>query len=232
MSIFSLGLPSGAVNTISGIYGLANVIAKLTGGTGFNIATGYRPSEWGHSAGVEELVELKTNIGGLFFDAVLSTDSDESLTITSHPIQNGANISDHAFNNPATITMEIAMSDAMASFLPGQYGGPDGKSITAYRMLRDLKELRIPVQVRTRLDTYSNMLIKGIHVHDDVSTLNGLKASIELQEVFIVDVAESSNVSKRAWSSAGATNKGSVSPVNTKRKTTARSIEDATKGVS
>ena len=231
MSIFSLGLPSGTINTLSGVYGLANVFAKLTGGTGFNISTGYRPSEWGHSLGADELVEIKTNIGGLFFDAVLSTDTTDSLTITSHPVQNGANISDHAFNNPTIISMEIAMSDAMASVLTGQFGGTNSRSITAYRMLRDLKELRIPVQVCTRLDSYSNMLVKEIHVHDDVSTFYGLKASVELQEIFIVDVAATSDVSKRAWSSAGATNKGSVSPIETERKTTARRIEDGIKGV-
>lgn len=186
---------------------------------------GYRPLSWGFRTSVEQLIYMQTNVGGLFFDAILSTNTQESLTITSHPVQSGANISDHAFRNPTKISMEIMMSDVMASRVPGQFtdgGGARGvilgmlgantsKSVSAYQRLLELQRMRMPVSVKTRLGYYDNMLIESIDTPDDVNTLSGLRCTINMTEVLVARVA-TEKVSARPWTTSKGTNNGSVEP--------------------
>lgn len=191
----------GTMNTLNGIWGAANLVAKLTGNKSFKTNDGYSPSIWGSGLGFQQLLMVKTNLGGYFFDAVFSVDTEHSLTVTQHPVQTGANISDHAFVNPIRMTMQVGVSDAMAYRAGTNYGG-DGKtkSVQAYRLLCKLQELRIPMQVVTRLNTYQNMLIESIDVSDDVSTLCALKATVNLVQVLVVNVG-TEKVSARAWTS-------------------------------
>mgnify|MGYP007033304137 FL=1 len=155
---------------------------------------------------------VKTNIGGYFFDAVFSVDTEHSLTVTQHPVQTGANISDHAFVNPIRMTMQIGVSDAMAYRTGADYGGDGGtKSVQAYRLLCKLQELRIPMQVVTRLNTYQNMLIESIDVSDDVSTLCALKATVNLVQVLVVNVG-TEKVSARQWTTGAQRKAQEVQP--------------------
>lgn len=163
-----------------------------------------------------ELVLVKTNIGGFFFDAVLNEQHDSELTITQHPVQTGANIADHSFLNPSTLTMEIGMSDAMATMLEGQFTEYYTKSVSAYEKLRELQALRLPLAVHTRLHHYDNMLIQNITAPDNYRTQYGLRCTVTLQEIFVVDVA-TGTVSTRNWASSGTTNRGEVQPQETEQ---------------
>ena len=202
----------GTMNTLNGIWGANNLVAKLTGNKSFKTNDGYSPSVWGSWLGVQQVLMVKTNIGGYFFDAVFSVDTEHSLTVTQHPVQTGANISDHAFVNPIRMTMQIGVSDAMAYRVGADYGGDGGtKSVQAYRLLCKLQELRIPMQVVTRLNTYQNMLIESIDVSDDVSTLCALKATINLVQVLVVNVG-TEKVSARQWTTGAQRKSQEVQP--------------------
>ncbi len=187
-----------SINGISGIFAAGNIVARASGGKGLRLwkDQGYYPSQWGHSKNAEK---EKVNIGGLFFDAIFTTTTEHQLMITQHPVQTGANISDHAYVQPVKITMDIGVSDAMAYRIPGAYDnlGPT-KSISAYRALCKMMELRIPVKVLTRLNTYENMLIESIVVNDDVSTLYALKATVQLVQILVVNVG-TEKASAREW---------------------------------
>lgn len=202
----------GTMNTLNGIWGANNLVAKLTGNKSFKTNDGYSPSVWGSGLGAQQVLMVKTNIGGYFFDAVFSVDTEHSLTVTQHPVQTGANISDHAFVNPIRMTMQIGVSDAMAYRTGADYGG-DGstKSVQAYRLLCKLQELRIPMQVVTRLNTYQNMLIESIDVSDDVSTLCALKATVNLVQVLVVNVG-TEKVSARQWTTGAQCKSQEVQP--------------------
>lgn len=202
----------GTMNTLNGIWGAANLVAKLTGDKSFHQNDGYSPSVWGSGLGFQQLLMVKTNLGGYFFDAVFSVDTEHSLTVTQHPVQTGANISDHAFVNPIRMTMRVGVSDAMAYRAGTNYGG-DGKtkSVQAYRLLCKLQELRIPMQVVTRLNTYQNMLIESIDVSDDVSTLCALKATVNLVQVLVVNVG-TEKVSARQWTTGAQRKSQEVQP--------------------
>lgn len=195
---------------IGDLYGLGSVWTGLGSGTLVIDDKGYRPRQWTDMAAVQ-MVLLQTNIGGLFFDAVVHVDTEESLTITSHPVQNGANISDHAFREPTHITMDVRMSDVMASRSPGQFSGAYTKSVSAYRRLVDLQRSRIPFSVLTRLGSYNNMLIESVNVPDEPAMMNGLSCTVSMREVLVANVA-TAKVSARQWTTGTGTHRGEVQP--------------------
>lgn len=207
------GLNSGDVlGSIGGVFGLGSVWTAV--GTSLlnshNTDIGYRPRQWESSlADPLQMVLVRANIGGLFFDGIMSTETEEQLTITSHPVQSGANISDHAYREPTRITMEIVMSDVMACRQPGQFNSFFDKSVSAYRRLLDLQRSRIPVSVHTRLGTYQNMLIETISAPDDASTRDGLRCTVTLREVLVAKVGVT-KVSAREWTTGTGTNAGEV----------------------
>lgn len=139
----------------------------------------------------------------LIFDAIFSTQHDTSLSITEHPVQSGASISDHAYEEAAKLTFDIGMSDVMQSYIPGQFSDNNSRSISAYAKLRELQSLRLPVSVVTKLDSYSNMLVETISTVEDNKTTYGLRATVTLKQVFVVNV-NTVKISERPHKSAEA----------------------------
>ena len=177
---------------------------------------------------ISGLIYVKTSIGGYFFDAVFKTDHSTHLNVTSHPVQNGANISDHCFMEPARVSMEIGMSDVNSTSIFGQFATGSSKSQSAFDALRKMQSNRQPVTVVTRLSTYDNMMIEDLTVPDDNKTYNGLRAVVAMKQIIMVDVAEIAKVSARPQTT-NSTNVGAVQTVNPKE-TTAYKIEQAIKG--
>lgn len=178
----------------------------LTGTVG---EKGYRPRQW--AAGGKELIYCKTNLSGYFFDAVFSTTTSHTATVTSHPVQSGANIADHMYLEPVTIALEIGMSDVMASMVSGQWSEGSTKSISCYKKLCELQAARMPVTILTRLNCYENMVITGITVNDSADTQNGLSADIELQQIIMANVG-TEKTSARAWTTGSGGGNSDVQP--------------------
>lgn len=141
----------------------------------------------------------KASIGGLVFDAVIKTDHTSKLTATSHPVESGANISDHAFVEPSEISIEVAVSDSERN--KGTFGS-GSRSLKAFRELIKLQTSRRLITVVTRFKTYRNMLIISVSVPDDYTTMNAFKANLMLREIPIVKTSRVS-VTARATSDSG-----------------------------
>lgn len=160
----------------------------------------------------QELIYVKTNVGGYFFDAYLQITHTASITVTEHPVETGASISDHSYINPAVLEMQIGMSDVATSIVSGQFeaSGASSRSVAAFLVLEELMKNRVPLQVVTRLKVYQNMLITNISVPDDFLTVFGLKATVTFQEVFVA-VVKTVKISARPQTT-GSTNRGNVEP--------------------
>jgi hypothetical protein len=137
---------------------------------------------------IKDLVYAKTNIGGWFFDAYLKMTHTSRLTITDHPVQTGAALTDHAFLQPRELSIEVGMSNVATSLVPGQFTGGYSRSVTAYQVLKDLQALRVPIQVHTRLGLYENMLVEVLSAPDDYTTLEGLRATVTFREILVAQV--------------------------------------------
>ncbi len=162
-------------------------------------------------ASAQELMYVKTNIGGYFFDAFFQTNYTRSLTITSDPVETGAAISDHSFINPVELVFQIGMSDVATSVIPGQFSEGKSRSLAAAQVLGNLQTQRIPVKVMTRLGSFNNMLVETLVIPDDNTTLYGLKATVTMKEIFVATV-KTVKISARPQTT-DSTNRGTVQPV-------------------
>ena len=59
-----------------------------------------------------ELALIKTNIAGYFFDGFIDVSHSINTQVTTHQVQKGVSVSDHAYLEPVEVTMTIKMSDA------------------------------------------------------------------------------------------------------------------------
>lgn len=134
------------------------------------------------------LVFCKTNIGGYFFDGFITVTHNKRLEITQNPVETGASIVDHSYVKPATLTMKIVVSDAHASLVQGQFSDSWSRAVSAWNVLKQLQEDRIPVSVLTKLDLYENMLIQNLQATDEANTYTTLSADVTLQEIPIARV--------------------------------------------
>jgi hypothetical protein len=165
------------------------------------------------------LVVGQTGATTYVFDAVLKLSHTQRLTKTHHPVQTGADLSSHAYLEPAQVTMFIGMSDAMdsyaSSFDPTQppyitpFTGNPSKSVSAYQQLLTLQAARQPLIVTTRLRTYKNMVILTVEPEEDNRTIAGLRVRVEFEQIItavIVDTPNSARTNDTASTGLGVVN--------------------------
>ena len=112
-------------------------------------------------------------IGGFEATITIEEASTDELEITQHPVQQGASITDHAYNKPSVVRIKAMWND------------DDAPLAETYQNLLDLLASREPFVVITGKRTYRNMLFKSLGVTTDSQTENVLSVSAELQEIFI-----------------------------------------------
>lgn len=136
----------------------------------------------------DAMLFCKTNIAGYFFDGFMSVSHERKLTITQNPVETGASVVDHAYVNPTTVTMKIMMSDVHKSIIPGQFSDLTFRHTSAWAILKQIQESRIPVDIFTKLGYYKNMLIESISAEDTKETFRALDATVTLVEIPVARV--------------------------------------------
>lgn len=220
-----LGLLSAAVSEVS--YVVASLTPPKTVSAGATMGP-WTPPQWGQPAltiltvpgnqvsapitgtnGTASAVYQGSAPISYVFDAVLRLMHNRRLKKTQHPVLTGANIADHAYIEPARVTLEIGMSDAMASYQAGMWVGASTKSISAWQVIKGLQTNKTLVTLTTRLDTYYNMLIVEATSPDDHKTLHGLRGTIVLEEIIAGSVASQASASARPQTT-GNTSSGTI----------------------
>lgn len=127
-------------------------------------------------------IRPKRKIADINVKVVVNESTNDTLTITKQPVQQGASITDHAYKEPTTLSMTIYFSDNATLFL-------SSVSLSKiYQDLLDLQASRTPFDVITPKRIYHNMLISSIGMTTDKYTENALKIDISMQEIIIVSV--------------------------------------------
>lgn len=156
----------------------------------------WRPPQW--STGKVPFTLTATDSVGnttvYVFDGVRRIEHEGRSIATKNPIQSGAAITDHIYNEPRRIVVEIQMSDAMASFVVGQFADSSSRSVSAYQTLRGLRDQRQILSISTRLDSYDRVFISSINVSDEQKTANGLIARITFDELLFAQIEAVSSV--------------------------------------
>lgn len=153
------------------------------------------------------------NIGGLVAEVTVKESAQDELTITTHPVERGAPITDHAFKNPAMLSVQIGWSAA----------NPDGRDLND--IYDELLAMQVSVKllvVQTGKRLYENMLIRSIRTETDEKTENILMVALQLQEIILVETLQVTmppNASRSAPQSASG-----VADTGTKAATSAPSV--------
>lgn len=133
-------------------------------------------------------VRPKRTLGGIVFDAVFEENHEDSLSITEHPVEQGAAISDHAYKKPVSVTIRAGASDSGGGLIGGAVRSITGekRSVSVYEQLRKLQDSREPFDIVTGKRAYKNMLIETLSVSTDATTENALIVTADCREVIIV----------------------------------------------
>lgn len=116
-------------------------------------------------------------IDDIAVNCVISEDTNDTLTVTRQPIQNGASISDHAYKEPTTLSMTAYFTDNLTDSL-----------MDIYDDLQVLQEARTPFDIVTPKRIYKSMLMTTLINHTDAKTENVLSISMTFEEIIIVSV--------------------------------------------
>jgi len=130
-------------------------------------------------------------VGFMVPDVVVSEKHTDTIEVASHPVQSGANISDHAWVKPGEVTMTCGFAGG-GSLLDMANTRALGISVglspeEVYQNLLELQQKCEPLEVVTSKRTYSNMLLKQIDVTTDKLNKHSLICTLTLVQVLISD---------------------------------------------
>ncbi len=111
---------------------------------------------------------------------VLTENTNDTLTVTKQPVQQGASITDHSYKEPTAFSASLLFKDARALF---------SQTSEIYEKLLNLQNSRIPFTITTPKRVYEDMLMTVLSQTTDKSTENCLSINASFQQVLLVEVA-------------------------------------------
>ena len=146
------------------------------------------------SKAISALFMSGRSIGGIIPDVVIEEHHEDTLTITDHPVEQGAQITDHAYKNQAEVTMRVGWSNSTSlinSIVSGSlFSGTINSVNDLYKQMLLLQESRTVFDVVTGKRTYKNMLIKSLSTTTDDNTENALILVVHMRQIIIVSTSE------------------------------------------
>jgi hypothetical protein len=159
----------------------------------------------------------RRSIGGFIAEVTIEENGTDDVTITEHPVEQGAPIADHAFKRPSTVTIKAGWSVRGSYDLSAESG--------VYGLLLSWQAALRPFDVITGKRKYTNMLIERLSVITDEKSEYALMADIVCRQVIIVATA-SSNVQTASQSPSDQKEPEKTSQPETKGDQPTRDIGD------
>ncbi len=136
-------------------------------------------------------------IGRIYADIVIEERHRDEMAITSHPVEQGATITDHAYKKPSSIIIRGGVTDSKAmrnglatvGTVQNTLDRPPLSPRDFYEKLLQLQAKREPFDICTLWRLYRNLLVKSLSVASDPNSENCLTFTAECQEVQIVQNA-------------------------------------------
>ncbi|WP_080297839.1 phage baseplate protein [Burkholderia pseudomallei] len=133
-------------------------------------------------------------IGSITVQVAIEEVYNDELAITEHPVEQGAQIADHAFKRQPDLSMRCGWSNADYEALLGAAeatfdggGLPSAQYVNAiYSQLLALQQARTPFDVTTSRRIYQNMLLQGLRLTVDAKTSSALILTATLKQIRIV----------------------------------------------
>jgi hypothetical protein len=133
-------------------------------------------------------------IGAISIQATLEETLTDLVTVTDHPVEAGAQISDHAYYRPAELVMRCGWSNSTAQNLVStaaslfSQGGLTVSDYVSgiYAQLLSLQQSLQPFTVLTSIRQYTNMMLTSIALQRDQRTSQALMVTATMRQVIIV----------------------------------------------
>ena len=126
------------------------------------------------------------NIGGVIPNVVIQEVHDDAVTVTQHPVEYGAAISDHAYREPSQVMMTVGWTPG-SLLVNGVLSGSIFKGLQSlddvYQSLLGIQRLREPFDLITGKRAYTDMMITALSVTTDKDTENALIVTVTMTEV-------------------------------------------------
>ncbi|MCP4967371.1 MAG: hypothetical protein GY926_19335 [bacterium] len=135
-------------------------------------------------------IDKRPKVGLLTMDASLNETHVESADWTEHPVELGADISDHRTVRRAEVTIDGAVSRIIDPFrVRSLFDGSPTRHLQAWQMLRSMLHSGMLVTVVTSLRTYENMAIHSLSAPRNLEASEVLRFSVVLREVQFANTA-------------------------------------------
>jgi len=128
----------------------------------------------------------KARIGVVELDAALSETHSKEALVTDHPVEFGADVSDHIRRLPDSVEINGIVSNTPLVFLSAVTESPT-RAEDAYEELRRIMDEGELVTVATTLREYSNMALTNLAVARDAASGNVMNATMSLREIIIAE---------------------------------------------
>jgi hypothetical protein len=140
-------------------------------------------------------ISPKSAIGDVEIMASLEEIYTDALQTTDHPVEQGADITDHSFKRPSEVVIRCGWSNSSFTALSGAVealfsgGGLSAADYVSgvYSQLLALQQSRVPFDVLTNKRQYTNMLIQSLAVETDNKTSNALMVTATCKQIIIVN---------------------------------------------
>ena len=142
------------------------------------------------------MILLNTSDGDIQLDATLREDTETNSTLTSHPIEFGAVISDHVFDNPKTYVVEGGVTDTPMGFVGDDPAGDSfsgsnaTRSQAAWELLQRIKAAGDVFDVQTGLELIEDVVLISLVNSREAATSKALFVRMTLQQVILTDTLE------------------------------------------
>lgn len=140
------------------------------------------------------------NIGGLIAQVTVEEHHRDRITITEHPVEQSASITDHYYKNPSEVRIRCGWSNSSIAALAGigesllsgnisQLFTSPGYVNDIYTKLLALQLSQTVLTVVTARRTYNSMLLEEITLVTDAETENALLVDVLCKEVILVQTS-------------------------------------------
>lgn len=132
------------------------------------------------------------SVGGIVAQVVVDESHVDELDITSHPVEQGASITDHAFKLPSSLTLRYGFSSSpspqpgLGGLVPSLLPAQAQNIVDTYNKFLSLQVNRTLLDVYTGKRAYRNMLLQRIEQVTDTRSENALALVLTLQELILV----------------------------------------------
>lgn len=127
------------------------------------------------------------------FDATITERHSAKVSLTKHPVEDGANPVDHALEEPELLQLEGIFTNTPLSELDRQARGSrsgepgvPGYALDQLNRLYRLKSSRRAVRVSTAVRTYFDMVLTSVDLPRDSRTGDAVRVSLTFEQVRFV----------------------------------------------